>query len=266
MPSQLSILLQQLPALSAHSSFQIKQKDLSKKDIADNYMDNGIADDSFFDLGLSRRFNYTQPRFLSKLGCAQIDVVHSSIFLQPINKVTLKPNASPIITGRLPPFFQKIGRVEKNIINTEMANESHYWFLSWRPFDITMPAYNSRIIITGAEYKHAIKKTNANICESQLGDMIRSNCFSASMYTLCELACLVSKRALNNITDKQAIESCLRGLLGLMHRFAQNHFGIGVANNKVVITKIQQAIDTVEQQGYGYLLYRRLNTSKINNI
>lgn len=249
MPSRLEVLRSQLPPLNSLPVLFIKQSELSKRDIADNYLDNGIADDTLFDLGFSRRFNYPELRLATKFGLPRFDIAHASLYLQPINQHQQAID-KPFTIGRLPPFFQKIGRVNKNPLKTEMANESHYWFLSWRPFEVTFPAPDSRIIVYGHEIKKAIIMIYESICERQIGDMVHSNCYSASMSILGQLACIV---VASNRTRQQK-EITMRGLFGLIHRYSANHYGIGVANNSTAILFIQKAVDAAHQYGYGYLL------------
>ncbi len=250
MPSKLETLRSQLPPLNSSPTIFIKQSELSKRDIADNYLDNGIDDDALFDLGFSRRFNYPEFGVATKFGLPRVDIAHSSIYLQPINQYQQAIDR-PFTIGRLPPFFQKIGRVNKNIIATEMANESHYWFLSWRPFEVVFPIKESRIIVYGHEIKSAIILINKYVCERQIGDMVHSNCYSASMSILSELVCII---AASNRTPEQK-EMSMHGLFGLIHRYSVNHYGIGVVNNSIVLAFIQKAIDTAHQYGYGYLLH-----------
>lgn len=253
MPSVLKVLQDQLPIINIQPQFKIKQKQLSMRDIADDYLGSGIANDALFDLGFARRFNYSDFGLMGKLGLPRPDVVHSSVYLQPIHSHSLTPSEAPILIGRLPPYFQKVGHVEKKLYKTEMSNEAHYWFLSWRPFDVVMSSIESRIIVFGSELKRALIKTNAVICSGQLGDMIHSNCYTATMHTFAQLACIVAMREVSTVRDRLKAEATIRGLLGLINHYADNHFGIGVANNYCLLRSISLAIAFIKNQGFSHL-------------
>lgn len=259
--SRYSVLLSRLPHLISQKSFQILNKDLSGQEISNNFYGQGIDDNALYTVGFARRFNYEPNSFINnKLGFARLDIVHSILFFQRISPINLSPLGAPLAIGRLPPFFQKPSRKTsktpemdprlKNPLPTRMRNEKHYWFLSWRPLDVTMPAQHVKILAIGHEIKTALTIAEDKICKDQIGDMVHSNCYSATIYFYCVLSHIILKSKRSQQQKSQSLFS----LLGIIHNLASHHSGIGVKNNTAVLNAIEGTINAMEQFGYGNLL------------
>ncbi len=255
MPTRFELLLEQLPPLQSKATFQIDQAKISAQDVSSTCK-NEIPDNCFYSIGFARRFMY--PDVFKRIGISRIDIAHSAVYLQPVDVNNYgQANGQPIIIGRLPPFFSKKKSTTKNPIATEMSNEKDFWFLSWRPFDVVMPVDLDSIIVSGAEIKAVLNYVNSHVCSDQIGDMLHSNCYSATMILFSQLAVILARRMVRNQQEHELVVAGLRGILGIIHRFVNNHYGIGVSNNTLVLTNIEQAVGIVRAVGYGYILNER---------
>jgi len=98
-----------------------------------------------------------------------------------------------------------------------------------------------RVIVTGAEIKKVIKKTNANVCEKQHCDLYRSNCQSASTYGLAEFAKVIHKRA--EPTGSETAD--IKIISGELHALAFDNLSRGVSNNDVVTHQLTYTLPKV---------------------
>lgn len=97
------------------------------------------------------------------------------------------------------------------------------------------------VVMSGAEIKRIINKTNKNICETQHCDLYSSNCQSASIYAVGEMIKVINKRPEDNPTKDADIETIASHLKAI----AFTNMSRGVSNNPVVAHQVTYTIPKV---------------------
>ena len=175
-----------------------------------------------------------KPAFEEQMG--KDAFVHASLAIRSADQ----KDGGFYVFGRQSPYSSTVQDQPEPVylLETVIGNEKNYLM----PGVLSNFKYvENGATLTGAEIKAAMSK-GQEICDSQLCDMLRSNCCTAAVYVLNNMTIEVGKRK----EDKDSV-STLKNLFMMMVQGATVNFSQGVSNNPIVRKSIKDAQASVDK-------------------
>lgn len=111
----------------------------------------------------------------------------------------------------------------------DITQKSPFYHSSLALRETSSPSSKDTVVVTGREVKNVIAETNSTICHAQDCNLYQSNCYSASLFALTQMAKEVDKRP-----DSTRKTQDVRSISKMIASAVQDNFSRGVANNLVV--------------------------------